>query len=299
MVALSSPKFEIIGEQRDSLGECPILSPDQSTLFWIDGEEPAAIQRLDITSGQVKRWTMPRRIGSFALAQGGGALVALQDGVSRFDFATGGIEPLARVEQPDHFFLNDGRCDRQGRFFVTTMNLAMLNGDRASGPVYRLDADGLVPVIDGIIAGNGMAFSPEGTTMYVGCSLQSTIWALDLDPDDGSLSNRRIFAVVDRPGCFLDGAAIDDDGCYWVCIYGAGLIERYTPDGRLDRVVELPVTRPTMLGMPNDPSAGTFVTSGRVSDRPGMKQLNMLDGSLLHVELAISGPPEPLARPVP
>lgn len=235
---------------------------------------------------------MPARIGSFVLRRDGAALVALRDGIHTFDFDSGSCLPLARVDLPPHFFLNDGRCDPGGRFFVTSLNLAMLDGDREARPVFRLDGDRLTPVIDGVIAGNGMAFSADGRTMYVGCSLQATIWALDLNPENGDVSNRRVFCKIDRPGCFLDGAAVDADGYYWICIYGAGLIERYSPDGTLERVVKVPPTRPTMLAIGAE-GKKSYVTSGSITERAGMMPLSASDGGLFEVALGVAGLPEP------
>lgn len=293
MMIPAMPTARRIGAQRDRLGECPILD-GQGRLCWIDGEEPSAIQRIELATGRAERWSMPARIGSFVLRQDGGALVALRDGVHAFDFTTGATRPLARVEQPHHFFLNDGRCDPAGRFFVTSMNLKMLEGDREARPVFRFDGDRLTPVIDGVIAGNGMAFSRDGRTMYVGCSLQATVWALDLDPETGEVSNRRVFARVDRPGCFLDGAAVDAEDHYWICIYGAGLIERYTPHGVLERVVRVPMARPTMMAI-GAAGEDSYVTSGTISDKPGMLPPSPHDGGLFALRLDVAGLAEPRA----
>nr|BFE96257.1 hypothetical protein GCM10020185_67930 [Pseudomonas brassicacearum subsp. brassicacearum] len=141
--------------------------------------------------------------------------------------------------------LNDGRCDRQGRFWAGSMVLNMgANAD--AGQMYRFEAGQRSPVeaqLSGFIVPNGLGFSPDGRTMYLSDShpLVQQIWAFDYDIDSGTPSNRRLLVdMMPLPGR-PDGAAVDADGCYWICANDAGLIHRFTPDGRLDCSLQVPV----------------------------------------------------------
>jgi sugar lactone lactonase YvrE len=166
--------------------------------------------------------------------------------------------------------LNDGRCDRQGRFWAGSMVLNMgANADQ--GRMYRFDGGQRGPVeaqLSGFIVPNGLGFSPDGRTMYLSDShpLIQQIWAFDYDIDSGTPSNRRLFVdmmpLAGRP----DGAAVDAEGCYWICANDAGLIHRFTPDGRLDRSLAVPVKKPTMCAFGGSRLDTLFVTSIRPGD---------------------------------
>ena len=136
-----------------------------------------------------------------------------------------------------------GAADPQGRFWVGGMIETM---DRETNALYRYDPDGSCrAVVDGLICPNGLAFGPDGTTLYHSDSRRDFIWAWDLDPGSGDIANRRVFAANDPTEGRPDGAAVDAEGHYWICCVGAWRIARYAPDGRIDRVIGVPVQRPT------------------------------------------------------
>jgi sugar lactone lactonase YvrE len=142
---------------------------------------------------------------------------------------------------------NDGRCDRQGRYWSGTM---VMDAVRPDGRLYRYDAQqGLsAPVVSDLVTQNGLSFSPDGRTMYLSDSHASRqlIWAFDYDTNDGVPSNRRLFVDMNAYPGRPDGAAIDSDGCYWIAGNDAACLLRFTPDGKLDRKLDLPVSKPSM-----------------------------------------------------
>ncbi len=145
---------------------------------------------------------------------------------------------------------NDGRCDRQGRFWAGTMLLDMAAGARV-GRLYRYGngrQERRSARLDDLIVPNGLAFSPDGRTMYLSDSHPTVqaVWAFDYDTETGTPSNRRLFIDMKPLPGRPDGAAMDTDGCYWICGNDAGLVHRFTPDGRLDRSLEVPVKKPAM-----------------------------------------------------
>jgi sugar lactone lactonase YvrE len=190
--------------------------------------------------------------------------------------------------------LNDGRCDRQGRFWAGSMVLNM--GLRApEGRLYRYGAgqSGVIEAqLDGFIVPNGLGFSPDGKTMYLSDSHPDVqlIWAFDYDTETGTPSNRRVFVDMNHFPGRPDGAAVDAEGFYWICANDAGLIHRFAPDGRLDFSLEVPVKKPTMCAFGGSRMDTLFVTSIRPGDDHDPQSLA---GGVFALNLNVKGLPEP------
>jgi len=188
---------------------------------------------------------------------------------------------------------NDGRCDRQGRMRAGTMLMDMSQA-LPVGVLYGLEANGeLNTILSDLIVPNGLAFSPDGRTMYLSDSHPSVqkIWAFDYDTATGTPSNRRLFVDMNPLPGRPDGAAVDEDGCYWICGNDAGMIHRFTPAGKLDRSFELPVKKPAMCAFGGPGLDTLYVTSIRpdnidLSDQP-------LAGGLFALRPGVRGLPEP------
>ena len=187
---------------------------------------------------------------------------------------------------------NDGRCDRQGRLRAGTM-VADMSLAATSGSLYALEDGGALRGLEaGYITPNGMAFSPDGRTMYLSDShpLRQTVWVFDYDVETGTPHDRRVFIdfkpLPGRP----DGAAVDQDGGYWICGNDAGLVHRFTPDGRLDRSLPVPVKKPAMCAFGGAGLDTLFVTSirpgGDLSDQP-------LAGGVFSLRPGVRGLDEP------
>jgi sugar lactone lactonase YvrE len=210
----------------------------------------------------------------------GSWLAGMEDGLYRIRPQEDGSlasELLSAVAHPRPTMrFNDGRCDRQGRFWAGTMFTDM--GQAASvGSLYRYDAAQPGPLsaqISNMIVPNGLGFSPDGRIMYLSDSHPDVqeIWALDYDIDSGTPSNRRLFVDMNQHPGRPDGAAVDADGCYWICGNDAGLIHRFTPEGKLDRSLAVPVKKPAMCAFGGRDLDTLFVTSirpaGDISDQP-------------------------------
>ena len=245
---------ELIADLRCATGESPVWVAAEQALYWVDIPNRELL-RWSAADGQVSRWQGEQMLA--CIARHGDCWVAgMESGFFALQTRPDGridSRALATIEhQLVDMRMNDGRCDRQGRFWAGSMALDMAAGHPV-GALYRLDDQAargpLVPQLDGFIVPNGLAFSPDGRTMYLSDSHPSVqkIWAFDYDTDSGTPSVRRLFVdMLDHPGR-PDGAAVDADGCYWICGNDAGLIHRFTPDGRLDRSLAVPVKKPTML----------------------------------------------------
>jgi sugar lactone lactonase YvrE len=278
-------------DARASLGECPVWSRAEQALFWVDINAPS-LNRFDPTTGTNRAMPMPSSIGCFALRRRGGFVVALRDGIWLAD-QRGALERKvadAPYETAHHRF-NDGRCDARGRFFVGTMNEQR---DAPSASLYRLDADGrLAAVIGGLTISNGLAWSPDGKTMYHADTPTLTVNAYSFDESAGTPSGRRVFArfagATDRP----DGAAVDRDGCYWSAFYGGGRVVRLSTGGEVLSTHSLPAMCPTMCAFGGSDLQTLYVTSAR--QRRDDAELSRLpaSGGVFAMRVEVPGLPEP------
>jgi sugar lactone lactonase YvrE len=287
---------ELVFDARNTIGESPVWQAAEQALYWVDIPS-RRLHRWDSITGQVGQWTAAEMIGCIAAHAGGGWICAMESGVFHLQADPQGALQGPRLATVDHALpkmrFNDGRCDRQGRFRAGTMLMDMAAA-QSVGLVYALADDGtLRPVVEGLIVPNGMAFSPDGRTMYLSDSHPQVqrIWCYDYDTDTGMPSNRRLFVDMKPLPGRPDGAAVDEDGCYWICANDAGLVHRFTPAGRLDRSLELPVRKPAMCAFGGPQLDTLYVTSIRpegidLSDQP-------LAGGVFALSPGTRGVPEP------
>jgi len=171
-------------------------------------------------------------VGACAPADNGDVLVALADRLALVDGGT-----LVEFPWPADVRANDGVCDDDGRFWIGSMALDERPG---AGALYRWDGTELVQQLDGLTISNGIGWSPDRTRMYY---VDTPTHRIDVFDYDGEVAHRRTFVTIDRGS--PDGLAIDDDGCIWVALHGGGAVQRFTPQGVLDRTVELPEEKVT------------------------------------------------------
>jgi sugar lactone lactonase YvrE len=275
-------------------GEGPFWSEAEQALYFIDIRAPALF-RINPSNGDLTRWNMPSTIGSFGLCTDGRAIVALRDGVHYFDFATGTLTFISNPEadRPTNR-LNDGKVAPDGRFFVGSMD--MRPEKEAVAGLYRVDPDGTTTrVLDGLIVSNGLAWSPDGRTMFHSDSRGKYVQAFDYDLTTGGISNGRRIAELDEDDGRPDGGACDVEGFYWSAGSSAGCLNRIAPDGRIDRKVILPLPAPTMPCFGGPDLKTLFVTS-LTTNRTGTE----VPGTLIAFPVDVPGAPvarfgEPLA----
>ena len=289
------PQAELLVDARHGTGESPVWHVGEQALYWVD--IPArALWRWDSASGQLSSWLAPEMLACIAWGGRAGRWIAgMESGI--FELQTQGaalqtklLAPVAHPSQNMRF--NDGRCDRQGRLWAGTMHMNMGLASTA-GALYRYDATGLHKVIDGLITPNGLGFSPDGRVMYLSDSHPSvqSIRAFDYDTDSCTPSNRRLFVDMNGYPGRPDGAAVDAEGCYWICGNDAGLIHRFTPAGKLDRSLAVPVKKPAMCAFGGAGLDTLFVTSIRPADLDLSDQ--PLAGSVFALRPGVCGLPEP------
>jgi sugar lactone lactonase YvrE len=260
---------ERVVDSGDRLGECPIWDERIGVLWWVD-IHGQALRRWD--GEQMHTFTMPAQPGSIALRRDGGMLVALAGGVHLL----GKDSPQLLVRPAEHdaaLRFNDGRCDRASRFWVGTLKDPSFD---PVGVLYRIEPDGrATPMRTGIQVPNSIAWSPDGKTMYFADSPRHKIWAFDYDADSGSMRNERVFAVP-HPG-FPDGSCVDADGCLWNAEWGAGRVVRYTPAGKIDRVIDVPALNPSCCCIGGPRMDTLYITTadgaGLFAAQPGVSGL--------------------------
>jgi len=278
-------RVEVAARGADRLGECPLWDERQAMLWWVDSRWPA-VKRLDPATGAVMMLVLPEIVGSIALREAGGLLAATKSGIHRLDPSSGALEAKVDPEKhlPDNRF-NDGRCDRAGRFWAGTMS--DVNRDPV-GSLYRFNADfQCTKLRNAIIIPNSLAFSPDGRAMYFADTNRHTLWAYDYDPANGAATHERVFADTGkgRP----DGSCVDADGCLWNADYGAARLVRYTPAGKVDRSVELPVTNPTCCCFGGADLGTLYVTTATQRLAPEALAKQPLAGSLLALRPGVRG----------
>ena len=278
-------------------GESPVWCEREAKLYWVDVQQPA-LHRFDPSTGIDESWIMPAWIGCFALGGGaaeGSVLVALRTGVYRFGLTDGALSLVAPAPyDPRRFFLNDGKCDRQGRFWVGPMHHALLplvgKPEATEGPLWRLEGNCLAAQGKPAALSNGLAWSPDGRIMYHSRTMHGEIDAWDYDPDTGSMSRGRLFARVEGPPG-PDGAEVDCDGFYWSAINGQGRILRFDPSGRVEREIRVPFQYPTMVTFGAPDLRTMFVTSGRWAIAGKDAADHPLDGGIFAFEAPVPGLP--------
>jgi sugar lactone lactonase YvrE len=286
-------RIEVLIDVKTTLGEGPLWDVEQQRLYWIDSMD-GRVFRSTVDGREIRAWDVPQKIGSMALRKDGqGAVVSLQRGFHLLDFRSGEVTLLHDPEpgQPANR-LNDGKVDKRGRFVAGSMDT---QEEGANGALYSLSTDFKVSRLDtGIVCSNGPCWSPDGRTFYFQDTWAGEIWAYDYDLDTGGVSNRRVFAKVDTSkGGAADGSTVDAEGFVWNALVYDGRLVRYAPDGRVDRIIEMPVKKITSVMFGGPDLDILFVTSMAKPPLPRFPGDGVLRGSLFAIYgLGIKGLPE-------
>ncbi|MEO5707025.1 MAG: SMP-30/gluconolactonase/LRE family protein [Alteraurantiacibacter sp.] len=226
---------------RRSVGEGPVWDVAEQALYYIDILETKVL-RWHPESGATREWAVPDMIGSMALREGGGAIVALVDGIHALDLTTGAVTPLALMEPANPAIqLADGKVDRAGRFVFGTSHR---KAGEPVGGLYSLDKGTISQLDSGLTLGNGPCWSPDSATLYHADSMAHLIYAYDYDLATGAASNRREFFNASPWGPIPDGATVDANGDLWVAICEGGVVLCLSPQGELKREIAMPTKLP-------------------------------------------------------
>ena len=283
--------LEILVNADNTLGECALWCERSGRFMWTD-ILGSTLWTHSPATGQTQSWPMPERLASFALtATVDRLLLGLASRLAFYDFSSGSVTTITEVEAELTTRLNDGRCDRHGRFVFGTFNEAQSGAAprQAIGSFYRLDTDlslQRLPLPHVAIA-NSICFSPDGLTMYYCDSAERVIRCCDYS-ENGDLANDRVFAAVTGDG-EPDGSCIDAEGYLWNAQWGGAKLVRYAPDGSVERVLGTPASQPSCVCIGGASLDTLLATSARV----GLAAPQPADGALLFARLdQIRGLPE-------
>ncbi len=279
-------------------GEGPQWDERAGCLWFVDMRRPS-LNRFFPADGRHDWWETPGWVGCFGLLEDGRVAAALRTGLHLFDPRDGSMRLLAAAPyDPRRFCFSDGGCDRAGRFFAGAMYRPLDPQDASPDaskvqPLFRFDGAGGWAVGGGEAKiANGLAFSPDGRTLYHCDTPAKTVWARAYDPATGEAGERRVFARVEEGGDDggPDGAVVDRDGFYTCAVFGAACLLRFDPDGRLERRIELPVRYPTMPALGGPDHATLYVTSASYPYGEGARD-HPWAGGLLALEAPAPGLP--------
>ena len=292
MQASTPENLRVAVPSANLIGESPVWSTREQALYWID-VEGKLVQRFDPASGAVERWAMPEVTSCVGLRNAGGLVAGTRTGFVFLDTTTGAVTPIVHPEAdfPGNRF-NDGKVDRAGRFWAGTKNIA--NSPEPTGSLYRLDSDRAAHRIDhGFSCVNGIAWSVDDRVMYLCDTWLRRIYSYDFDRDAGIARNRRVFAELTPAQGYPDGLTVDASGFIWNAHYDGWRITRYAPDGRIDRVLHMPVQHVTSLTFGGPDLRTLFVTSASMRLKPEARMQQPLAGHVLALEPGVTGIAEP------
>jgi sugar lactone lactonase YvrE len=279
---------ELLVDARATLGEGPVWDDTTGRLWWVDIVE-GRVHRTDPETARDESIEVGQYVGAVGLRAAGGLVAAVRDGFAIFDPRSGALELIADLQDDDRSLrANDGKVDPAGRFWAGMM--ALDHGD-GRGALYRLDADRSVrPMVERTSISNGLDWSPDARTMYYIDSTPRTVDRFTYDLASGDITARE--TLIRMPDdVYPDGMTVDADGCLWVALWDGWAVERYTPDGRLDRRVEVPAAQASSCVFGGADLDLLFITTAQEGFPPGGKPDQPHAGSLFVCRPGVTGRP--------
>ncbi|MEN3148449.1 SMP-30/gluconolactonase/LRE family protein [Neorhizobium sp. IRAMC:178] len=269
------------------LGEGPHWSPEHKKLYFVDILAPA-VHTGDPVKGTYTSMQVPELIGFVIPRSRGGFVAAMHGEIRGIDLSTGDITTIARPEsdRPGNRF-NDGKCDRRGRLWAGTL---AIDTTPDQGRLWRVDPDGRSVEMDrGFHVSNGLGWSPDDRTFYFTDTNRQTVYAYDFDIESGEVANRRPFIVVPEAEGKPDGMTVDAEGFVWIAHWDGWCVTRYDPQGKVERVINLPIPRPTSCVFGGPDMQTLFVTSARIRLSAAQLSEAPLSGSVFSIDTGIKG----------
>ena len=263
---------------RTDSNEFAFVDIDDGDVHWLNVEHPLVAGTINLGG-----W-----VSAALPASDGRLLVTAKRGVGLLETETNGFDVL--YSSDDHLVshrYNDAKCDRDGRLLVGTMSLT--SPRTPTGRLYQMDGAERTLVMEGLRTPNAICFSPDGSVMYICDTADGVIWRLPYDGANGAIGKKEVFAAVDIAPGKPDGATVDAEGCVWSARYNGGSIVRITPDGRVDQIIELPVTQITSCAFGGRNLDTLFITTARQNLDADVLRQQPLAGSIFAAKPEVGG----------
>jgi sugar lactone lactonase YvrE len=283
---------EHVVSAQNKLGEGPIWHPSEQVLYWLDILQ-SCLQRYDPKSKKHEVIELGLLVSAMGVRAAGGFVMATSNGFALWDLETRQFKFLGDPDanEAEDVRFNDGKTDRQGRFWAGKMGSMLTNS------LFRLDVDRSIHRMEsGIGVSNGLGWSPDNRVFYYTDSATRIIYAYDFDAQTGAINNRRVFAQIpDEPREGVpDGLAVDEEGCIWSARWGGWKVVRYRPDGSIDREIAMPVEFPTSCAFGGPELKDLYITSAWVEILPDQRVEQPLAGDVFCLKTEVKGFPEPI-----
>lgn len=286
-------EIEHVASVQNEVGESPRWDPSDQALYWLDIWDNPAVFRLYPATGELTRWTPGLPVTGQARREAGGFVFATRQGLYLWDERSGKNEFIHDPEagnRPVRF--NDGSADRAGRFWAGSTHAD--DQFRPDGSLYRVAADrGVQKMAGGLACSNGLGWSPDNRTMYVTAQFAYELLVFDFDLNSGEIANRRSFARVPEADGLPDGLTVDAEGCVWSAQWGGWRLTRYDPDGKIERVVILPMPNPTSCVFGGPDLKDLYVTTAWLGLSDDERRTTPGSGGLIVIHTDIQGLEEP------
>ena len=284
-------KVELLDECNNSLGEGITYSSRNNYLYWLDIGNKSKLYKLDLSSNKKEIFELPEIVTATSIKSQNELILATTNGLKLFNTSNKKFESVVNIESQQSLTRsNDGASDSFGRFWFGTMqNNFDKNGKGIPikeniGKLYKVDINKKITVVEeGLGIPNTFVWSPDNKIFYFTDTLSGIISSYDFELETGKLSDKKNFATFNRG--HPDGSTIDTDGCVWNCRWGGSCVVRFTPSGKVDQIIEMPVQNITNCIFGGKDMKTLFITT---ASNEG-KNKNDLDGSLFSINLNYQG----------
>jgi sugar lactone lactonase YvrE len=275
---------ELYIDANATLGESPAWDAKTQTLYWIDVLEKR------VYAGTKAILQLDHYAGSVAPRKDGGLVIAQRSGIWTLEPNMKKLRKLASPRrEPSNNRFNDGKCDPRGRFLAGTMDH---NEKEATGSLYSLSPEGqLKRLLKVVRISNGLAWSPDGRTMYFIDTPTRDVLAFDYDLDTGQIANTRRIIHFEKTFGWPDGMTSDMDGNLWIAMWGGARVTQWKPDGTLMAQFGVAAKNVTSCVFGGASMNELFMTSALVGmDAAGLRKYPQA-GGVFRMETNVTGMP--------